>query len=372
PRDRLVALLFGVFICMWGAKLQEDWLGYVINVRAIGVLLAATLGGSRVGMAAGLLGGSFYVFRVNPDAGLGHVVISFVEGSLAGALVERNPRMFQRFRVFGTTVAVQLAGVLSLGAVKSAEGAGGEFVTALPAIGLELLTNASGVTFFIFVTHVVLGREENAVALAAARAAADSLALESLRRRLEPHFLFNALNALRATIRTDPMLARELVADLADLYRYLLHHPDDAPLSDEVSHACAYLGIERARLGPARLKVRSEVDADVASLRVPALLLQPLVENAVKHGIAPREAGGEVILRARADDAHLIIEVEDRGHGAVLGPPERGSGIALETLRRQLAHRFGNAASLALSKTEAGTLATVTLPNGGTAPTVER
>ena len=80
--------------------------------------------------------------------------------------------------------------------------------------------------------------------------------------------------------------ARELVADIADLYRYLLHHTDDAPLAAEVSHATSYLMIERARLGGSRLRVETDIPAELAVLRVPSLLLQPLVENAVKHGIA--------------------------------------------------------------------------------------
>ncbi len=370
PRDRIAACLFGISMAMWGAKVGDEWLGYEINVRAVGVLLAGLLGGARAGAVAGLLGGAFFALRVHPDAGLGHVAMSIADGALAGVLVDRRPRAFRRERAFVASMLVQLAGVAVLTTWDAAAGAGGRVLVALPAIALELLTVSAAITFFVFVTHVVLGREENAVALAAARAAADSLALEALRRKLEPHFLFNALNTVRATIRTDPMLARDLVADLADLYRYLLHHPDDAPLSDEVSHACAYLGIERARLGAARLKVRSEVDPGVATIRVPALLLQPLVENAVKHGIAPRAGGGEVILRARADGPSLVIEVEDRGLGDVLGPPERGSGIALETLRLQLAHRFGDDASILLSSADVGTTATVTLPIAGSSPTV--
>jgi signal transduction histidine kinase len=321
-------------------------------------------------MVAGLLGGAFYVFRVNPDAELAQIAMSFAEGTLAGTLAERRPGAFQRVHAFGASVGVQLASMAVLGVLWAFGGDPAGFARALPAITLELLTNAAGVTFFVFVAHVVLGREENAVALVEARAAADTLALEALRRKLEPHFLFNALNTVRATIRTDPILARDLVADLADLYRYLLRHPGDASLSDEVNHACAYLGIERARLGPGRLRVRTEVDAAVATERVPALLLQPLVENAVKHGIAPREGGGEILIRARADGDALVVEVEDRGIGAILGPAERGAGIALETLRLQLAHRFRGAASLVLTSADEGARVEVRLPRGGMTPTL--
>src|SRR5690606_37779184 len=111
-----------------------------------------------------------------------------------------------------------------------AVGHAARYVPAWPAHIVTLVVVASGVTLFMTVARLVVSREEQAVALVEARAAADAAALESMRRRLEPRFLFNALNVVRATIRRDPMRARELVSDLADLYRYLLSHPEEAPL----------------------------------------------------------------------------------------------------------------------------------------------
>ncbi|HEY6876691.1 MAG TPA: histidine kinase, partial [Polyangiales bacterium] len=236
---------------------------------------------------------------------------------------------------------------------------------------VKLLVNAAGVTLFVEVSRLVVLREEAALALVKAKAAADQAALESLRRRLEPHFLFNSLNVLRATIRLDPARARELVSNLADLYRYLLSHPEDAPLRDEVNHARAYLDIESARLGDGRLYVEVDLPVELSSLRVPALLLQPLVENAVKHGIGNRTGRGTVGIRARIDDNDLLIEIEDASEGPQLTQlalgdaeedPRPGAGIALKTLRQRLAHLHGRRAKLLLTPTEHGMIASVRLP----------
>jgi LytS/YehU family sensor histidine kinase len=236
---------------------------------------------------------------------------------------------------------------------------------------LQVLASAAGLTIFVVVARVVLSREEAAVALVEARAAANALELAALRSRLEPHFLFNALNTLRATIRTDPRQARELVSDLADLYRYLLNHPEDARLEDEVEHACSYLAIERVRLGRGRLSVETDVAEDVADVRVPALLLQPLVENAVKHGVAAHDGEGMVRVVARRDGQTLRLEVQNVNSGTSLGKVEQGAGIALHTLRERLSKRYTGTASLELVPTGSGMHAVVELPwaeTGGAPP----
>ncbi|MEO0324809.1 MAG: histidine kinase, partial [Myxococcota bacterium] len=302
--------------------------------------------------------------------GLG-VAASTLHGAVASFNAERRPRLLQGWRTFFTASAMLVARaafVVAGLALLGGDWAG--FLAGWPALLVMLLANAAGITIFVVTARLVLQREETAVALAEARGAADQAALLALRRRLEPHFLFNALNTLRATIRRDPTRARALVSDLADLYRYLLHHGEDALLRDEVGHAEAYLAIERARLGEDRLIVETEPLGLLGEARVPALLLQPIVENAVKHGVAAREGGGSVCMRAHRQDDALVVEVEDAGRGERLGPPEAGSGIALETLRARLARRFAGAAELVLEPTEAGMLARLTLPWDEVAPPV--
>ncbi|MGB8330136.1 MAG: histidine kinase [Polyangiales bacterium] len=360
PRDSGVAMVFGVLLSLWGSTMGFDWLGHHLNLRAVGIMIAGILGGPRAGAFAGLLGGGFYVLRVVPAELPWAIITSVLDGWLAGRLLVRRERMFVGWRVFATAALVQLPGltVTSAGIAFS----GSNPVEALPSLAAQLAGVAAGVALFVNVALVVISRQEQAVALVEAQAAADALSLTALRSRLEPHFLFNALNALRATIRRDPERARALVSDLADLYRYLLHHPHDASVINEVDHACAYLAIEKARLGDERLAVLTSIDRSVRDARVPALLLQPIVENAVKHGITPKQGLGKITIRASDLGDRLRIEVEDEADGPPHGLPTKGSGLALQMLRTRLDQQYGGRATLRLSSMERGTLVTVELP----------
>ena len=360
PRDIAVVVVFGLFFSMWGSTMGFEWHGHYLNLRAIGIIIAGILGGPRAGALTGLLGGGQYVLRVHPEGLPWDLVASILDGWLAGRMSVRREKMFVGWRVLSGAAVVQLAG-LSVTAVGLAA-TGGNLAEALPSLLAQLAGVAVGVALFVNVALVVISRQEQAVALVEARAAANAMSLAALRSRLEPHFLFNALNTLRATIRRDPEQARSLVSDLADLYRYLLHHPHDASVMNEVEHACAYLAIERARLGDERLAVQTSIDASVRDARVPALLLQPIVENAVKHGITPKQGGGKITIRASDLDDRLRIEVEDEAEGPQHGPSTKGSGLALQTLRKRLDQQYDGRAKIQLSTLERGTLVTVELP----------
>jgi LytS/YehU family sensor histidine kinase len=361
--DKLAAFALGFGLSVWGAMLGLHVAGEDVNVRAIGVLIAAILGGWKAGLLCGICAGTFYAFQGDTETAPWVVLASITDGVLAGIVAERRPEWVQSWRVFGTTIAVQAIHIALVAIGLVIVGNAARYVPAWPAHAVKLVVNAAGVTLFVLVARLVITREEREVALAKARAAADKASLEALRRRLEPHFLFNALTAIRATIRKDPAAARELVSDLADLYRYLLSHPEDAPLEAEVAHANAYLAIERARLGSARLEVEVDVPKELESQRVPALLLQPLVENAVRHGVARRSGAGRVRIAARAEGDALAIEVSDASEGERVPATEEGSGIALATLRERLERRFGReSASLELEIAERGAKALVRLP----------
>lgn len=361
-RDKAVALVFGLALSVWGAAIGLEVLGENINVRAIGIFIAAILGGFKAGLAAGIGGGVFAAVFVSPEAAPWVLLASTLDGAVAGLIAKRAPRAFQGALSFPTTLGIQGIHIVLVGIGLLASGGAGRYADAWPAHLVKMVVNAAGVALFVGTARLVVAREEAAVALVEARRAADHASLESLRRRLEPHFLFNALNAIRATIRTSPDRARDLVSDLADLYRYLLSHPDDASLREEASHASAYLAIERARLGDGRLEVEVALPAELAGARVPALLLQPLVENAVRHGVGRRTGRGTVRITARAEGGSLVVEVMDSADGAPLPASERGAGIALETLRERLRLRFGEHASLTLTTSDAGATARVTLP----------
>jgi len=361
-RDKLAAVVLGLALSIWGAMLGLHVMGEHMNVRAIGVLIAAILGGWKAGALAGLGGGLFYAAMVDDGTAPWVLTASVMDGVIAGVVAEKKPEWFQGPRAFVTSVGIQAFHLVGVGVGLLAVGHAARYIPAWPAHLVKLAVNAAGVTLFVMVARLVVSREENAVALVEARAAANAASLESLRRRLEPHFLFNALNALRATIRRDPPRARELVNDLSDLYRYLLSHPDDATVREEVSHAESYLAIERARLGDARLTVHTEIAPEVEHDAVPALLLQPLVENAVRHGVGAHTGNGEVIVTANAEEDVLVVTVVDRAEGERRPVAEAGSGIALETLRKRLAQRYEGDASLELEVSDEGATAVVRLP----------
>jgi LytS/YehU family sensor histidine kinase len=371
---RTAAAIFGLLLSIWGAMLGLEVSGEHFNVRAIGVLLAAFLGGPLAGLAAGSGAGIFYALQVDEATAPWVLLASILDGVIAGLIAQRRPELTREpIRAAGVALVVQSFHILLVGAGLLLTSQAQRYIPAWPAHVAKLAVNAAGVGLFVAVARLIVSQQESAVALAKAQADAQVAALQALRRRLEPHFLFNALNAVRATIRRDPDKARELVADLSDLYRYLLTHPEDAELGAEVEHAASYLAIERVRLGEERVNVVLEVGDDAKRVRVPSLLIQPLVENAVKHGLARHEGAGTITVRASLDASVLVIEVRDESAGARVPPlaepqPQRGeptgegTHVALVTLRERLARRFGAQASLTLTQREHGASQIIRIP----------
>jgi two-component sensor histidine kinase len=140
--------------------------------------------------------------------------------------------------------------------------------------------------------------------------------LAALQARINPHFFFNTLNTISALLGEDPAKADEVVQTLADLFRYTFKaaHADAVTLSEELEFVEGYLAVEKARFGD-RLKVAWAVSPEARTARVPGLILQPLVENAVGHGIAPSPGGGTVRISGRVENGRVIVEVEDDGVG---------------------------------------------------------
>ncbi len=200
--------------------------------------------------------------------------------------------------------------------------------------------------------------------------------LRALRAQVNPHFLFNALTTIGHLIQTAPPRALETLMRLTALLRAVLRSEGEfTTLGRELEVVEAYLDIERARFEQ-RLRVRIEVPPGLSSLRVPPLVLQPIVENAVKHGISTQRLGGEVTVTARVDrDAsqppHLVLIVQNTGAGATAEALRRGraAGVGLNNVERRLACQYGTAASLSIrSDPETGTTVEIRLPIERTAP----
>lgn len=196
--------------------------------------------------------------------------------------------------------------------------------------------------------------------------------LRLLQAQMEPHFLFNTLANVLSLIDADSARAKRMLEAFTDYLRSSLGslRRDDATLAGELELAEAYLGLQQLRMDD-RLRYTIAADARSRAAALPPLLLQPLVENAVLHGLEPKVEGGEVKVQARVDDNTLVIEVHDDG----LGPAPKtasstrdGHGLALANLRERLRARYGDAASLEVTSAHPGTRATLRLPITVTAP----
>jgi LytS/YehU family sensor histidine kinase len=188
--------------------------------------------------------------------------------------------------------------------------------------------------------------------------------LEGLQARTHPHFLFNSLNTVAGLIEEDPRRAEQVVERLAQLYRHVLGRSgrERVALADELRAVVDYLEIEQVRFGE-RLRWRLDVEPGLERVEVLPFVLQPLVENAVLHGIADRVGGGQVRVTARRRSGTLELEVEDDGPGFGGSSTHRGSGTSFEELARRLELAHGPAARLhAAAGLEAGARVTLCIP----------
>ncbi|MEO8295672.1 MAG: histidine kinase [Gemmatimonadota bacterium] len=190
--------------------------------------------------------------------------------------------------------------------------------------------------------------------------------LHALRMQLNPHFLFNAMNTIAMQVRQSSNDdAVRMLAGLSDLLRYMLEdsRPAEVPLSEELGFIERYLAIEQVRFQD-RLKVEMDIDPAALDAIVPTLILQPLVENAIRHGISRRAQAGRLVVRGFRNDDELTLQVEDDGPGTLSGiTPDPGTGLGLRNTRARLQQLYGSAQSFELTDNPAGgAIATVRLP----------
>ncbi len=197
--------------------------------------------------------------------------------------------------------------------------------------------------------------------------------LDALQRQINPHFLFNTLNSITSLVRSKPELAREMIVKLANILRILLKDREAfVPFAEELAFTDDYLDIEVVRFGE-KLRVVKEIAPETLGVVVPSMLLQPLIENSIKHGLEPRIEGGTVTLRSRiTEEGRLLVEVEDdgvgmspdrpiRGGGATLVRP--GTGIGMKNVRERMQVLYGLSAEVEIeSRPGRGTKVTLLMP----------
>ena len=193
--------------------------------------------------------------------------------------------------------------------------------------------------------------------------------MEALQNQINPHFLFNTLNSISSLVRFDPDMARDMIFKLATILRRLLNSSEAfAPLRDEFEFIDNYLDIEVVRFGRDKLRVVKQLDPASLDVVVPSMLLQPLVENSIKHGLGPKVEGGSIYLRSRVTESRLIIEVEDDGVGMGGAQLEEssswmGMGIGMANISERLQVLYGDTARMTIDSHEGkGTLIRIRLP----------
>jgi two-component system LytT family sensor kinase len=190
--------------------------------------------------------------------------------------------------------------------------------------------------------------------------------MDALSSQINPHFLFNTLNTVSSLIRNDPDLARVVVIKLSNILRRLLRkHETFVPLHEELGFVDDYLDIEVARFGRDNLQISKHVDQSTLEAFVPSMLLQPIVENSIKHGLSAKLAGGQITIRTSSAEGRLVIEVEDNGLGISENrmPQVFADGIGISNVHERLRMLYGNDFRMDISSREgAGTRIRIEVP----------
>jgi LytS/YehU family sensor histidine kinase len=218
-----------------------------------------------------------------------------------------------------------------------------------------------GIEHAIFYFREARERETQAIRLSAQLAEAR---LGALRMQMKPHFLLNSLNAVLVLVRDrDHATATRVLEELGEILRHVLRpeRPEEVALEEEIDFLRRYLGIEQVRF-PDRLRTAFRIPPETLRAAVPDFILQPLVENAVRHGIAERVESGQITISGRREGDELILTVEDDGPGLVPDQPTAGLGLA--NTRERLQVLYGSRGRLQLSaRSGGGTSATIRLPS---------
>lgn len=282
----------------------------------------------------------------------------------AGALLKRAvPMVFALAALLGACVPLNM---LLIRAVLVGGKLGPEFDLFTLGAAFGLFFNLSFLmalwSAIYYGFHFVEGRRQAEIDRWRLAAALSEAELRALRAQVNPHFLFNSLNSLRSLINEDPARAREAVTQLAAILRYSLESSAQptVPLSAELRMVDDYLALEQSRFEQ-RLEVRREIEASALALPVPPMLVQTLVENAVKYGVSREPGPGFVVLRVVRDVAQnvLVIEVGNRGS---LVPGSASTGLGLANARERLVRLFGPGAGLVLEARGTEVSATVRIP----------
>ena len=325
------------------------WLLYAAAWAPLTAIYALLIAQPGMGILDSIIGS---LTSVLPAALLGAIVIKLTE-----RITDANPGR-ARFLVLHALLGV-LYGAAWCGAIIASiywgaprdvfdsfmkDAAGWQFVS-----GLMLYALIAGIAAATRSSRRLREQEAAAVRSEALRVRAE---LQALRAQLNPHFLFNTLHSLIALVRRDPPKAEAALERFGDLLRYVLDVNrdvlDEVAVADEMNFVRSYLSLEQLRLGD-RLRIEEQIDADALDCLIPPFTLQPLVENAIRHGIAPQARGGTLRIAARLDGDRLVMEVSDDGAGASAESVGGAEGLGLRAVRQRIEARYGSGSSFGVT-----------------------
>jgi hypothetical protein len=331
------------------ASRRRFWLLYAAAWTPLAAVYALLIHQPETSVVDAIIGS---LMSVVPAALLGAAVVRLTE-----RITDANPgraRFLVLHSVLALTYAAAWCGViiasLYWGAprevytafVKTA--AGWQFVS-----GVMLYSLIAGIAAAIRSSRRLREQEAAAVRSEALRVRAE---LQALRAQLNPHFLFNTLHSLIALVRRDPPKAEAALERFGDLLRYVLDVNrdvlDEVAVADELNFVRSYLSLEQLRLGD-RLRVEERVDGDALDCLIPSFTVQPLVENAIRHGIASQASGGVLRISAGLEGNRLVMEVSDDGAGAIPESLGAAEGLGLRAVRQRLEARYGADSSFGIT-----------------------
>lgn len=353
-------LLYGPPVAL--GVLTRILLGYrAADVSLEGALVAGLVGGRTVGMMVGTLAALPAFFNQE----LLSLPFNLLCGAAGGVLREIASSKDQVWRFgpfFFLSVPRSLSRLLRragwdwqllplaacIGLEVGRVAGGRQFPGALYYLGTQpnwqlafpVFSTIFGVTLSLMIwnnTRIQIKLRDQEQLLLAAR-------MEALSSQINPHFLFNTLNTVAALIRADPEMARELLVKLSHILRRLLRkHENFVSLREELEFIDNYLDIEMARFGPEKLQFFKEIDEPTLDAIVPSMLLQPIIENSIRHGLSPRIEGGQIHLRTERRNGRIRIEVKDNGVGIPEGrvPEIFQSGIGISNVHERLKVLYG-------------------------------
>lgn len=363
--DRRASAGLAAFVLFLAMALTEEFVARrhgQLSARIVTACASGLLAGPAVGLGVGLATALLrQIFGLTPPLAFGIILGA---GGLVGGLVHQLRPAWSLRLATGMILGASVTGlrfVLTSGLSRVIESPG-------PPLPLDMevvtaLVNGLGVAVILKVFEQVRDLEGSS------RAAAMS-EVRALQARMHPHFLFNALNSISALAAVSPEEVPQAVARLGRFLRASLEQHDNAtiPLREELDIVAAYLDIEKLRFGD-RLRLETDVEATLLEWQVPPFLIQPLAENAVRHGLHPLPQGGVVRISARAEKGCLVLAVEDTGVGlkpeaaSRLRPGSEPESHAVSLLRRRLEQLYGRSHRFeVIPRQGGGTLAEVRLP----------